>query len=136
MEQYIENEPPPFELTTENIYLDDIGSSRNKKKTKKMVCECQFDPGMMSLGDDIISTVILCACGIPLKQTTFFILIKFFCIELDDPETACGEDCLNRLLLIEWYILLFHWLHVVVCLLPSLFTKLLIYINKYKIYCD
>lgn len=24
-------------------------------------------------------------------------------VELDDPDTACGEDCLNRLLLIEWY---------------------------------
>ena len=26
-----------------------------------------------------------------------------FCAEMDDPETACGEDCLNKLLLIEWY---------------------------------
>ena len=46
MEQYIENEPPPFELITENVYLDDTGSNRDKKKAKKMVCECQFDPGM------------------------------------------------------------------------------------------
>ena len=47
MEQYIENEPPPFELITENVYLDDTGSSRDKKKAKKMVCECQFDPGIL-----------------------------------------------------------------------------------------
>ena len=47
MEQYIENQPPPFELITENVYLDDTGSSRDKKKAKKMVCECQFDPGML-----------------------------------------------------------------------------------------
>ena len=26
-----------------------------------------------------------------------------YCVEMDDPETACGEDCLNKLLLIEWY---------------------------------
>lgn len=47
MEQYIENQPPPFELITENVYLDDTGSSRDKKKAKKMVCECQFDPGVL-----------------------------------------------------------------------------------------
>jgi len=45
MEQYLRNEPPPFELITENVYLDDSGGSREKKKAKKMVCECQFDPG-------------------------------------------------------------------------------------------
>ena len=47
MEQYIETQPPPFELITENVYLDDTGSSRDKKKAKKMVCECQFDPGVL-----------------------------------------------------------------------------------------
>lgn len=50
MEQYIEHEPPPFELITENVYLDNSGGSREKKKAKKMVCECQFDPGMLWKG--------------------------------------------------------------------------------------
>lgn len=25
-------------------------------------------------------------------------------IEMDEPEDACGEACLNRLLMIEWYV--------------------------------
>ncbi len=25
-------------------------------------------------------------------------------VEMDDPEEACGENCLNRVLMIEWYV--------------------------------
>ena len=36
---------------------------------------------------------------------------------MDDPETACGEDCLNKLLLIEWYEQIIRFF--LICLLQS-----------------
>ena len=42
---YSNSHPVPFEMITENVYLDDTTCSRDKKRAKKMVCECQFDPG-------------------------------------------------------------------------------------------
>lgn len=124
MEQYIENQPPPFELITENVYLDDTGSSRDKKKAKKMVCECQFDPGM--LFERYITLLklklILMFWSFAKAKMSYFL----YCVEMDDPETACGEDCLNKLLLIEWYkqITLFVYFKV--------FTK---YTNQHDLIC-
>ena len=45
---------------------------------------------------------------------------------MDDPETACGEDCLNRLLLIEWY---YHVIYVVM-----LFVYLKVVYKTFMIY--
>ena len=105
MEQYIENEPPPFESITENVYLDDAGNIREKKKAKKMVCECQFDPGtsMLRKHSDLCNNTCLCQCCMCARINGNQRVHFRFIIEMDDPETACGEDCLNRLLLIEWY---------------------------------
>ena len=60
------DKPAPFVSITENIYLKEKQSSKERKKAKKMVCECTFDP------------------------------------RTDDPSNACGSDCLNRLLMMEW----------------------------------
>ncbi|CAI8025463.1 Histone-lysine N-methyltransferase SETD2 [Geodia barretti] len=57
--------PAPFKFITVNVYCSEVVTSRERKKGKRMVCDCQFDP------------------------------------EQDDPEVACGEICLNRLLMIE-----------------------------------
>jgi histone-lysine N-methyltransferase SETD2 len=57
--------PATFKFITENVYCSEVVTSRERKKGKRMVCDCQFDP------------------------------------EQDDPEDACGEICLNRLLMIE-----------------------------------
>ena len=59
--------PAPFEFITENTCLTERQTNRERKKAKKMVCECLLDE--------------------------------------DYPSSACGADCLNRLLMIEWYVL-------------------------------
>lgn len=33
------------------------------------------------------------------------VLSHLFTVELDESEDACGENCLNRLLMIEWYVI-------------------------------
>ena len=48
-----------------------------------MMCDCQFDPGR-------------CVCVIVIIDV--FLSLS----ENDDPSEACGENCLNRLLMIEW----------------------------------
>ena len=30
-------------------------------------------------------------------------LYTIYLIETDDPEEACGDNCLNRILMIEWF---------------------------------
>ena len=51
-----------------------------------MVCECQFDPGIIFNVGCIV----------------FHVICHVTNAEQDDPEDACGENCLNRLLMIEW----------------------------------
>ena len=120
MEQYIENEPPPFEFITENVYLDDTGSSRDKKKAKKMVCECQFDPGVLYGIHNMI--VFNNNCFRNSLNKMCYCLSRMY-VELDDPDTACGEDCLNRLLLIEWYGHFIGYRSFVCLFVSNLFTK-------------
>lgn len=58
--------PAPFEYVTENTCLTERQTNRERKKAKKMVCECILDE--------------------------------------ENPSDACGADCLNRLLMMEWYV--------------------------------
>ena len=63
-----DDQPAHYEFITENVYLTERQSSKEKKKAKKMICDCIFYE------------------------------------EEDDPSEACGSSCLNRLLMIEWYV--------------------------------
>lgn len=56
------------------------GTTRDGKRSKRMMCSCQFDPGII----------------VPLSAHDCFFL------ETDNLSEACGENCLNRLLMIEW----------------------------------
>jgi hypothetical protein len=60
-----QSKPAPFEFISENIYITERVASKEGKRNKRMMCDCQFDP------------------------------------ETDDLSEACGEKCLNRLLMIE-----------------------------------
>ena len=54
-----------------------------------MVCDCQFDPGMRVAG---------------LLWGSHDSSLGSHDPELDEVDDACGENCLNRLLMIEWYV--------------------------------
>ncbi|XP_019853842.1 PREDICTED: histone-lysine N-methyltransferase SETD2-like isoform X2 [Amphimedon queenslandica] len=60
-----DSSPPSFDFITENVYIVERGTTRDGKRSKRMMCTCQFDP------------------------------------ETDNHSEACGENCLNRLLMIE-----------------------------------
>ena len=47
-----------------------------------MMCDCQFDPGRCV------------SLSLPMSSLSLS--------ENDEPSEACGENCLNRLLMIEW----------------------------------
>lgn len=58
--------PAPFDYITENVCLTERQTNRERKKAKKMVCECVLDE--------------------------------------ENSTDACGADCLNRLLMMEWLV--------------------------------
>lgn len=68
-------------------------TSRDRKRAKRMVCDCQFDPGRTVTWSHLVGHVTCMWLSAPLSSHT----------EQDSLEDACGENCLNRLLMIEWY---------------------------------
>ena len=69
-----------------------------------MVCECQFDPGRFHNQLCITHNVW---CFLISRMLSYDVVmshdvISYYPVEQDDPEDACGENCLNRLLMIEW----------------------------------
>ena len=69
--------------------------SREGKRNKRMMCDCHFDPGKSITSIIIVVEVVL---------VVVVLLIIIIIVEMDDPSDACGENCLNRLLMIEWLV--------------------------------
>jgi hypothetical protein len=40
-----QSKPAPFEFISENIYITERVASKEGKRNKRMMCDCQFDPG-------------------------------------------------------------------------------------------
>ena len=73
------------------------------------LAKCQAIFHKISQPEDCKLLIIVCNMYRIIKFNLCFCSLLLF---IDDPGLAgCGENCLNRLLMIEWYVLLF------VCLL-------------------
>ena len=48
-------------------------------------------------------------------------------VETDSPEDACGDDCLNRVLMMEWFVADYPQLHNIKFSLPPLFFFVWLY---------
>lgn len=76
-------------------------ASKEGKRNKRMMCDCQFDPGnghVTILYKHYMLYILLVIC-VSFDCLYMYLII---CIEVDDASEACGENCLNRLLMIEW----------------------------------
>lgn len=53
--------------------------------------------------------------------------------EIERGELGCGEDCLNRLLMIEWYTI-YHIIYIIIILYISLYISYIYNVSFHNIY--
>ena len=93
------DKPAPFDHITENLYLTDRWVELTDNSSYVYVCvELRHVKESEPRGWYVIVSLTLVSVGV----VKIVGVVTCFSSEMDDPSEACGENCLNRVLMIEW----------------------------------